>query len=296
LKEISMTVTRRLGDLYKLGAKVDFEDQEGPVSVWVSKLSPLQKGKIERRAGAAKARYMHLADDVESDEYLSTYAAIRDLDVEQILPLLIAEDFERAKLRIEAQVSAEDQWAEENYLQSLRDAWLGDDENRALMHVYGEEPDDPEAKRVFTEMQRYLDQVRDELTAERDSLLAAWADVPEEEAWTKGTEHMLKRQMLEAYASEYNLQAVFEAVHELEIKEVDGEEEFSGGKRYFAHVDEVRELDETVFVQLAVAVSLMEVGDVEGKGLLARPASSDSSDPSETPETSEVSGPVESLT
>lgn len=292
-----MTITRRLEDLFQTGGKVDLSDAKGPVSVFVSKINPLERTTCGRRASAAKAVYMRDSDDHNSDEWLATYSSVRDYgDPEQLITVILADDFRRARYRIEAELAASEEWSDEQYLQGLRDAWNGDPVNRGLKWRYAEEPNDPEAKRVFDELKRFDELANKEFAAEKEFLRDAWKEAPKEKIWSAATDAMLKLQADEVFALEHQRQQIYYGTFELVTEEDPETKEivYKAGKRYFPTIEAVAVLDEKIHLQLAIAIDLLEVDAIEGKDSPAQPDSSPSSEPPETlEEDSEPSGLVD---
>lgn len=293
-----MPTTRRIEDLYKRGRKASVTDGEDVVDVYIQKPNPLEKAAIARRAGAAKARYLLDADNEDSDEYLATYVSIRDYeDRDALITILLSDDIRRARYRAEAEVSADERWTTDELLQGLHDLWEGDAENRGLKWRFAEEPDDPEALKVFEQLKEFSEEVNKVFTSEKEHLRRQWDDVEDEAVFRRATQVMLKRQADEAFAKEYQQQTIFYATHYL-VSTVDpdtAEEKHSAGERYFSTLDQVKMMDPAMHLELTIAIDLLEVPNTEIKDSPEESISSDSSETPETPEASPPSGPEAAL-
>src|SRR5262249_10119305 len=149
---------RRLSDLYVRGKELSIDDGSGdPVTAWLQKLNEVDRESVLRRANAAKSRHLAFIDDEESDAFQARYGRVREFGERVgLISIIITDDATKARLRVEAQVSTdEDTWAKEGYLQGLVDAWAGDDDNPGLAKTVVEDPDDPEATRVRNELDRF---------------------------------------------------------------------------------------------------------------------------------------------
>lgn len=289
---------RKATDLYVRGIPLEFDDgrthdddgveipeEDRKVVVWVSKVNPHEMDDVLRRAQAAKARFMRASDDPDSDEYLQVYNGVREYpDRDGLVQVICAKDIRRAKDRIQAELEADDEWATDGYLQALTDAWQGDDETKGLKWRYAEEPDDPEAKRVYDEMSRFDEMANLELNAERAAILGEWEGVEGEELWVAGTKALLESNAGDVFYREYQIMQVYYGIRDID----------DHTKCHFGSVNDVRTVDEGVFAEMSMAINLLTVDVVEGKGSPVIPSGSDSSELPETEEASPDSGLVES--
>lgn len=276
---------RRLNDLYARGVEVTLDDgTDQPVTIWLQKLSPIDRDTALRRGNAAQARFMIEADDESSETFQAMYANIREMgeDRDSLVGFLIAEDLTKYRESVASERGMDEEtWAKEGYLQGLMDAWLGDDDNPGLAAVQAEDPEDPEAKRVMGEITRFENEIQELVTAERERLVKDWVDVPDDAIWRKSTHKMLELRGHERFNTEYERQVLFFAVRDPEAH----------AQRYFSTVSEVDDLDETVHAVLQQRYANLIVGPMEGKSLPASQDSSNSSGPSPEVEVSAASGP-----
>lgn len=280
--EGSKVKKRRLSDLYVRGREVAPTDGYGePVKVWLNKLNEIDRETCLRRASAAKARFLIGSDDEDSDAFAAMYAETRDIgERDELIFFLIAEDLQRSRRRIEAEIAADEEtWGKEDYLQGLIDAWIGDDENPGLSTTMLEDPDDPEAKRVSDELDRYQNAINAELTAEEARLRKDWEEVDLDVLRRKVAHRLLELRAGEEFIREYRRQQIFFAVRE----PVDHR------KRYFRSVSEVDDLDEELRQFLTEQYESLLVPPLEGKDSPAPAGSSNSPEPIK--ETPEPSGP-----
>lgn len=277
---------RRLTDLYRVGRIVKFDDglDDETVEVWVQKPNEVEMANIYRRAGAEKTRYMTRAEDVDSDEYQDALGDLREMgDDDIILTLAMAAETGRARQRIESQLEhdPDGEWAKDDYLQGMFDAWHGDAENPGLKDAHaldpeGETAEGAEALKVFGELKRFQDQVTERFNVEHERLLADWRAMPKDKVEHQAVKHFVENDATEIFMQEFNRQAIFYSVRDPEDRD----------KRYFETRKEVDLLGDQVIVRLMVEINDFIVSSSEGKGL---PATTDGSPPSEQPETEETS-------
>lgn len=270
---------RRLSDLYVRGRELSVNDGEGdPVTVWLSKLNEIDREAVIRRAGAAKARFLIDSEDEDSEAFGAMYAETRDIESRNELVLfLVADDVNAARRRIESEIANDEEtWGKDGYLQGLVDAWIGDDDNPGLSATIQEDPNDPEAKRVSEELDRYEKQVRTEVDAETKRLLKDWEDVDIDVIRRKTTHELLELKASEEWVREFQRQQLFHALRE----------PADHRKRYFATVAEVDDLDADLRKYFIEQYESLVVPPDEGKDSPPQAASSDSSDPVEEDEAS----------
>jgi hypothetical protein len=149
-----MALARRLADLYVVGKEVVLDDGEGPVTVYVRKLSPADHDRAVKAAHAARSRLLAARADPDSDEFAELISTARELPRESLLTYLGEDERIRRRSVVEAELAAEDEWSKDSYLTGLQEAWETSGE-RTLR----EEPDDPDAKRIAAELGRFRERV-----------------------------------------------------------------------------------------------------------------------------------------
>lgn len=256
---------RRLSDLYVKGKEVSCTDHAGdPVVVWLQKINDVDHQSVLRKASAARATHLTYRNKPESDEYKAVYGEVIDFaSRETMIELVIREDLALRRMRVEAELSAEDEWKEEQYLQGLYDAW-----NDGLKDDYARDNQNPEAKRVFDELKRYTEAVDKIMDGERIALIRDYELVPEDVIVEKAVEHFLKRAAGAAFMEEYEAYELFYAVRLPEDHK----------KRYFETRDEIDTISAEIKTQLLSEYQDLVVEPTEGKDLEETPASSPSSD------------------
>jgi len=275
---------RRLGDLYVLGKEVVINDGLGEsVEVWIAKLNDVDRESLLRRSSAAKARFLMEGRDEQSETYQATWAQVVGFDDrEGLISVVIADDVVKYRIRVEAEVSADEEtWGKEGYLQGLVDSWLGDPDNPGLVVTHIEAPDDPEVVRVMSELERYNDEVMKRVNDEADRLQGDWEHVSEEELWAKAAHKLIDRRAEEVFSKEYERQELFYSVREPDLHHV----------RYFATVSEIDDLDERIREQLLRVYNELVVDAIEGKDSPATTGSSNSSESPDAATTADPSGP-----
>lgn len=152
---------RSLRDLFIVGKPLVLDDGAGePVNLFIRKMNDTRHSEAMKRAGAAKSRMKAALKDETSNEYLSIQESIEEFGREGLIAYLLS-DFRFTKERpVEAEVAAQDEWAEDNYLQGLQEAWMGGHDD-----AYAKDPEDVEAKRTFDELKRFAEAVEKEVDA-----------------------------------------------------------------------------------------------------------------------------------
>jgi hypothetical protein len=270
--------TRTLADLYVRGREVKLDDGNGPpVVVWVQKLNPIENEKALRRANAYRATIFTQARDQESEMFLSALSEVSRLTRDEILDQLSMLEVGVQQPAIEAEIEAEEEWSKDGYLQGLYDAW-----NDGLAEKYAEDPEDPEALRVFNAMQVFAKQVEKQVEKQiafmRDEL-----DTQETEKLRKklGEATLLSRVDLQ-WMAEFRRCQVW-----LSVRDPKNHRAY-----YFDGRAEVDVLEQDTLLDLIRAYSEIEVDGVEGKGSAGTPVSSTSSEPPVPEETEGSSGPA----
>lgn len=275
---------RKLTDLYVRGMAAELDDGNGAVAVWLQKLNPIDRDTAFRRAQAAQARFMMEADDEDSEQFQSMYAQIRSMarDRESLVALAISDEVSKYRERATSERAFDEEtWAKDGYLQGLMDAWAGDENNQGLAKTLEEDPDDPEAKRVSAEIERFDAEINEMVQVESERLKKDWVDVPDEQLWRKCAHRMLEVNGIQVYNDAYSSQMLFFGVRDPE----------NHAKRVFGSVAEVGDLSEEVRKELLALMSKLTVDSSEGKSLRATQGSSNSSGPSPEVEVSQPSGP-----
>lgn len=276
---------RRLGDLYVVGKEVPINDDSGeePIVVWVQKLNPLDNDNALRRAAAARARYLAYKKDQESEEYQAALSDVTEFSSREMLIDMVARDeLLVRRMRVEAEMGAEEEWSKDDYLQGLHDAWQGTEEAPGLKQRWTDEPDDPEAKRVLEEMQRFNHAVDKRMEGEREDIRRDYEHKSDDELIAVAVERMIDQRASTKFMREYENEMLLAAVREQDDHK----------KRYFTERAEVDELDPTVHRTLLEHLQMITVERDEGKDSRGIPASSSSSGPSETEEMAVSSGLV----
>lgn len=280
-----MPKRRKLTDLYKVGKEIAIGDDDGKVSVWLQKLSPVEQETALKRAAAARARLVAAFRDKESEDYLAERGAVEEYgELDVLIELVAVEDLADKRFAIEEKLGAEDEWAKEGYLESLYEAWNGDEETEGLRRAYAEDPEDPEALKVFEELSRFDDLVQKEVDLVYEDLKAEWADADLATIQEKACDILIERKASQHFLDEFQKQQLYFAVRETTDHK----------QRHFSNPDEVLEVDAHVSQQLIEQFDAMSVEVTEGKDSQEVPTSSTSSKQSDPEETGNSSGQEES--
>jgi hypothetical protein len=148
--------------------------------------------------------------------------------------------------------------SDENYLQSLGDAWRD-----GLNDRFQEDPEDDEAKRCFAEMKRFSDAVDELVEGHLEELRKEFEDVPRESLEKKALVQLLKNQADVEWAETYRNAQIY-----LATRFVDDTK-----KLYFDGVGDVKDLETATLLDLLVTYRSLTIDPTEGKGLEETPSS-----------------------
>lgn len=269
---------RRLTDLYQIGKEITFDDGSGePVAVYVRKLNPIDQETAIRKANAARARVYATGRDIESDEYAELLSQAIEIGTrEDLIAYLIQgrlAEFTEAK---EAELAAEEEWAEDSYLEGLREAWEGTLQERYLI-----DKEDSEARHVYEELQRFAGLVTPYLEDEKAALEQLYVDKDLAELRELVADQLVTISADIAWVREYRKCELWLATRDPETK-----------GRYFESRDEVDQLPAEVHNRLMEEYQSLNVSVPEGKDSRATDDSSPSSAPPEQEAITQSSGLV----
>lgn len=271
---------RRLNEMYLVGQEETFDDGQGdPVTVFIKKLNPVEHESALRNANAARARFLARRSDPESEDRMAIMDAVFDFDKDGLITYLVSEErVTRIQLR-EAETAADEEWEKDAYLQGLYDAWNG-----GLNDAYAENNEDPEAARVFAEIQRFNGQVEALVKGDTDDLRAELDERPLDVLRERVLDKLVSTQASIAWLNEYRRSEVAYSVRELDKK-----------TRYFKGRDEVDDLPAEVYNRLADVYRRLSLDPIEGKAQRETGDSSPSSELPDEPGTEPSFGPVDAV-
>ena len=178
-----MDLRKKLASLYVVGKEVTFTDADTgeEITVWIQKLSPVQKEAILRRANAKRQSILAIKKRPDSDESVKPF--VDDVlnsydDRDLMIEFLQAEELANTQQKKEAEIAAKSEWNDEGYLEGLQDAWEGE---LNLRDVWLKDQDDPEASRVKDELTRFADQVEEAMAPVRQRIHRDYDDYSDEE-------------------------------------------------------------------------------------------------------------------
>lgn len=272
------TVKRRLEDLYVIGKEVSFDDGSGDViTVWLQKLNPVELSTALRRANAARSRVRSVKSDPESDEYQSYWLEVLDFETKDSLALYLSgEKTMSLQEREEAKLAAEEEWAEHDYLQGLKDAWLG-----GLADQHQTDPDD-ETTRVRDELARFSDTAGVIVTQESEAIIADLMAKDIELLQEEALERVIAYHANVAWLDEFHRCELWRGVRDPAKHTI----------YYFDKRDQIDSLSAVVANRLYAEYADLSVDVTEGKGSEETPNSSSSSAPAVEAATEVSSGLV----
>lgn len=307
-----MPKRRRLGDLYVTGQKVIVNDDSGepPIEVWVQKLNPMEQENALRRGGAERSKMLAQSKDREGDVWLAERSDVEEFSDsrEDLLALALREELAKIKNKVEAEVTAEERWSEDDHLQTVYDAWYGttseiidkppgeadasdepterdmDGEVEPLRISYMRGEEDHRytaAAAVKEEIEAWGAQVEAIIDGEKERLFRDYQDVDKDELIDMATERMIEQKANSEMIEEFQTQELFYAVRDAD----------DHSKKYFGNRDDVLSMQPPVRQAILNVYRSLYVDPQEGKGLPGTPGSSPQSDSSEPVATPTSSGP-----
>lgn len=255
--------TRRLSDLMQVGKEVTFGDEAGDdtVTVFLRKLTPIDLQAAIKHANAARSRARTRYLNPESDDYLSAVTSAETMGRDTAIDFLVSINAGELVAKHEAQVSNEDEWTKDSYLEGLQDSWV------ELESVYFEhEPGDPEreeAERVFTELKRYSEQIESSLQAELDDIRDVFEEREDDWLFVEAAKRSMESDCEQAWLTAYRESEIFYGVREPK----------DHNKRYFVDFEEVRNLSAAMVNRILQEFHELNVDPVEGKGSEEPPTS-----------------------
>lgn len=268
-----MTKKRRLSDLFVVGREIEFDDGGGePLKVWLQKLNPVEHETAMRRAAGARARVLSGRHEAELEMARDEAAQFgRDGWIE-----FLASDILGKKLTsIESELAAEDEWAEQDYLQGLKDVW-----ETSMEQVLKEEPDDPNALRVREELDRFRVEYEKRVEGERERIIKDLEAKDDDDLERRVVDRLIGTRGDLAWLTEFRKCEVWLATRDADDHHC----------KYFTSREEVDDLSQTVLMRLMGEYQDISVDPLEGKDSGAIPNSSASSESPAVEETEELSG------
>lgn len=255
--------TRRLTDLMQVGKELVFgDDEEETITVYLRKLTPIDLQAQVKHANAARSRVSTRFKDRESDDWLSVYTNTETLGREQAIEFLLSQSVGEMVEKFESQVSLEDEWAKDGYLEGLRDSWKDELEEIYFSTEEGD-PEREDAQGVFDELKRYTEQVEKLLSAELEEQRTVYEGRSDEWLFENATAKGLEHECENAWYTAFNEAKIYYGVREHPLH----------NKRYFESFDEVRNLSSAMVTRILEEFSSLEVDPLEGKGSGEAPTS-----------------------
>src|SRR5690606_28288072 len=125
---------------------------------------------------------------------ISELASSREL----MLDLLVADKLTKVMEAREAELAAEDEWAEDDYIQSLRDAW-----EDGLKEKYFSDDRDEESERVLNELKRFNEQLEKRIESERRGFHKEFEEKSDDELFKLAVDKIIDTQADLTWLSEY---------------------------------------------------------------------------------------------
>ena len=252
-KVVIAPLKERLKKLYEVGKLVTFTDEAGDFSIWLQKISPIQDKEAGRASLAPRAKVLALLKEKDNPERLMYDDLLESWglsDRDSRIRFIISPEIQKAQLTAEAQVAAEKDWSENDYLDSLQEAW-----NSGLRERYSEDPNDEEACKVYDILLRYTEQVEKLVNKEIEELSEAYASRDDGYIKDKLIDLLIEHRAGQEQLAEYNQWLVYYAARNHE-----NNDEF-----FFDNKDEPLELGKELYARLLEEYNEMTIDPIEGK-------------------------------
>jgi len=253
--EVIAPVEPHLTDFFKDGKEVTFTWGRNEVTVWLQKTTPAEDKVCLNKARSARSLITSLKrlppdhpdraifyDQLDEWGFYEAREALADL--------LISEKLQQYEESTAARLAAESPWSDDDYLAGLQNAW-----NEGLKDRYYEDPEDAEAKRVFSELKRFTTLVDEEVAAHREDLLAEVSDLSDEEIERRVINRLID---LEANTQMMGELRRWQLYHATRCAD-------DHSRKYFKSREQIDELATEVLVKLIDEFSNLGVSTAEGK-------------------------------
>ena len=186
-----MTLARKsLDELFAAGKEYNIapDGADEPFMVFIRKLGPTQQNVAARKSNSARTTLVLDARDPESDYNKLLKAQVEGIEREDKIRQLAMTEIAEDREKLEQEISGNEEWSKDGYLQSLVDAWEGG--LQVDWHM-GEDLRSEESVRVFGEMKRFADEVDKKL----ESRLQREINILEQESDETIDEKMMNAQI-----------------------------------------------------------------------------------------------------
>ncbi len=236
-----MTLTRKsLEDLYEAGREYDISPHsDGTAMIYIRKLGPLQQAEAVRKANAERTKIKTLLDDKENEEYLTLVREAAEVDREEKIEQLAQTEVAEDRAKIEQEISEKEDWASDDKLQGLVDAWEG-----GLLEEWlkGEGLRSEESERVYADITRFNDEVVKKLEGRLKQAKRPLQDKTDDELNDMVAEAQVEYEASIAWMRTFRLYQIVFGVHDTDRN------------RMFDHIDEVSSLPSELFGKLVDAL------------------------------------------
>lgn len=257
------TRVRKLNDLFVTGKEFAIGDDSGadPVTIWMQKLNPAEHSLAVRRANAERAKIYALkkadrecpycgGSTDEKDILDSLLNSVYDMKPNHRRDILVDAEMDNKTASINAELAAEDEWATDDYLAGLMEAWP------TLEVDWANDPEaHPEGKRVKAELDRFKVQASELIQQAREDIVAKYEMYSEDEIVRKMLDHLVEQHADFAWLQEYRMQQLFYSVRDPQKKK----------DHYFTERSEVDQLSVEVLARLIDEYQNLSVDVIEGK-------------------------------
>lgn len=226
-----MAVSRhQLEELWVQGVEVDVSpDEDGSIKVFARKLGPNSHQVAVRKANAARVRSKNLLSEKEdSEQKMLLMDDVESKTEDELVEFLAEIEIGNEREKIEQELSEEDEWSEDGYLQSILDSW----EDGLLQDwLKGEGERSEESENAFNEMKRFSDAVEEKIEVIKERKRGNIRELGLEDMKEKVLQMYLDREAGIVWLQTFHEYQILYGIEDLETKE-----------KIYDSIEEVREI------------------------------------------------------
>ena len=195
-KRGNMVVDRNtIADLYIQGTSFELtnpKDPDDPIKLFMKKLGPLTQQKALKKANAARLKEnLVMKRDDDDEDKMDVYNDVLEIgERDEWITYLAEMEIAGERQFLEQELSQEDEWAEDDYLQGLLDSW--DDEMQAEFDK-GEGNRSEECQQIWDEMTRFNNILESKLKKRRNKAEAELEALDDNELFDKVAKSLSER-------------------------------------------------------------------------------------------------------
>lgn len=204
-----------LQDLFIRDARVEIPrppDEEGnvqePIIFYARKMNPLQQEGASRKASAAQIHMRRLQSRPDDEDYIVVDDAVDE--IEDLSRFIAEVEVARERDKAEQELAEEDEWSEDNFYQSLIDAWTP--ERKRDFSENAEEDRQPETRKIWADLKRFNDELEALLKQRRTKRMAEVEEMPVAEQRKIAFKFLLEQQCNTEWLRVFNVWRIIHGI------------------------------------------------------------------------------------